>query len=72
MCQTLFFPARTLKKKNSGLATPDLVSRSQTAFFSFILGREKKGSGTPPIEKPVLASTATGVGVYWQWLLCNR
>ena len=30
---------------------------SQTAIFSFILGREKIGSGTPPIEKAVLAST---------------
>ena len=49
-----------------------LVSRSQTAIFSFILGREKIGSGTPPIEKAVLASTAIGVGDYWQWLLCNR
>ena len=39
-----------------------LVSRSQTAIFSFILGREKIGSGTPPIEKAVLASTAIGVG----------
>ena len=51
---------------------PNLVSRSQTAIFSFILGREKIGSGTPPIEKAVLASTAIGVGDYWQWLLCNR
>ena len=50
----------------------NLVSRSQTAIFSFILGREKIGSGTPPIEKAVLASTAIGVGDYWQWLLCNR
>ena len=49
-----------------------LVSRSQTAIFSFILGREKIGSGTPPIEKAVLASTTIGVGDYWQWLLCNR
>ena len=49
-----------------------VVSRSQTAIFSFILGREKIGSGTPPIEKAVLASTAIGVGDYWQWLLCNR
>ena len=49
-----------------------IVSRSQTAVFSFILGREKIGSGTPPIEKAVLASTAIGVGDYWQWLLCNR
>ena len=49
-----------------------LVSRSQTAIFSFILGWEKIGSGTPPIEKAVLASTAIGVGDYWQWLLCNR
>ena len=49
-----------------------VVSRSQTAIFPFILGREKIGSGTPPIEKAVLASTAIGVGDYWQWLLCNR
>ena len=49
-----------------------VVSHSQTAIFSFILGREKIGSGTPPIEKAVLASTAIGVGDYWQWLLCNR
>ena len=49
-----------------------VVSRSQTAIISFILGREKIGSGTPPIEKAVLASTAIGVGDYWQWLLCNR
>ena len=49
-----------------------VVSRSQTAIFSFILGREKIGSGTPPIEKAVLASTAIGVGDYWQWLLCKR
>ena len=49
-----------------------IVSRSQTAIFSFILGWEKIGSGTPPIEKAVLASTAIGVGDYWQWLLCNR
>ena len=49
-----------------------IVSRSQTAIFSFILGQEKIGSGTPPIEKAVLASTAIGVGDYWQWLLCNR
>ena len=26
-----------------------LVSRCQTAFFSFIFGREKKGSGEQPI-----------------------
>ena len=49
-----------------------VVSHSQTAIFSFILDWEKIGSGTPPIEKAVLASTAIGVGDYWQWLLCNR
>ena len=31
-----------------------LVSRSQTAIFSFILGPEKIGSGTPTIGKAVL------------------
>ena len=58
--------------KFPGLQALRVVSRSQTAIFSFILGREKIGSGTPPIEKAVLASTAIGVGDYWQWLLCNR
>ena len=38
---------------------------SQTTIFYFILGQEKIGSGTPPIEKAVLASTAIGVGYYW-------
>ena len=40
----------------------NVVSRSQTTFSSFIFGREENGSGTPTIEKPVLASTATRGG----------
>ena len=63
------WPSSASVFKRSGKA---IVSHSQTAIFSFILGREKIGSGTPPIEKAVLASTAIGVGDYWQWLLCNR
>ena len=59
-------------EESTMLCNGELVLRSQTAIFSFILGREKIGSGTPPIEKAVLASTAIGVGDYWQWLLCNK
>ena len=41
---------------NSVVPGVKIVSRSQTAIFF----------------KAVLASTAIGVGDYWQWLLCNR
>ena len=44
------------------MSTLKVVSHSQTTFSSFIFGREEKGSGTPTIEKPVLASTATRGG----------
>ena len=38
-----------------------VVSHSQTSFFPLYQGG-KKGSGIPPIEKPVLASIATRGG----------
>ena len=69
---TTHLPKQRPKTRSAMSPVARLVSRSQTAIFSFILGREKIGSGTPPIEKAVLASTAIGVGDYWQWLLCNR
>ena len=43
-----------------------LISHSQTTF-SFVLGRENR-SGTPPMEKAVLASNLVGVSVECDFL----
>ena len=62
----IFEKSVSVKSSPVKISRYTVVSRSQTAIFSFILGREKIGSGTPPIEKAVLASTAIVVGDYWQ------